>query len=63
MNKDWFRINCKKHGEFICAFIKTLMVLCLLCLGYLYVLNGRYSHIGSFYYFDKWTQKIINAGK
>lgn len=55
----------KKTVKFVSLtiIVKTLIVLLFLCLGYLYVLNGRYSHIGSFYYFDKWTQKIINAGK
>ena len=58
MNTNLFS-NYEKHGKFICSFIKVIIVLLFLCLGYLYVLNGRYSHIGSFCYFDKWTKRIL----
>lgn len=57
MNKNLFNNSWK----FIYPSIKIIVVLLFLCLGYLYVLNGRYSHIGSAYYFDKWTKTIIRA--
>lgn len=39
--------------------LKTTIVIILATLGYLYLLNGRYSHIRGFYYFEKWANKAV----
>lgn len=40
---------------------KVIIAFLLVIIAYLYVLNGRYSHIGDRYYFDKWTKTAIDT--
>ena len=40
---------------------KCFGILIATVISYLYVLNGRYSHVLGVYYFDKWSREIIKA--
>ncbi|MCD7714487.1 MAG: hypothetical protein LUI08_06150 [Prevotella sp.] len=48
-----------KRNKIIKAAVIGLVIVAMLAVAYLFALNGRYSHIGDTYYFDKWTQKIV----
>lgn len=39
--------------------IKSILAILLLIILYLIALNGRYSKIEDYFYFDKWTRQIL----
>lgn len=49
----WF-----KMGK-IEKLMKAVFYTAIIILAYLYVLNGRYSKVDDYCYFDKWTKRIV----
>ena len=47
----------------IAGIIKSVFLVIVLVVAYLFALNGRYIQVDDDYYFDKWTKTIIEINK
>lgn len=51
--------NRSNMSHIVDRIIKILFLIFVLIVAYLFVLNGRYSHVHGLLYFDKWANKTI----